>query len=300
VSAALAEYYGSQAFRSLTGGTPAKRRAILETFREKYGHLLLAALPKHFIVSLLDSMSPHSARNWIKTFRHFIRWCETRKLVRHDPTFGIRIKVPKSEGHRPWTDEEIAAYETCHPIGSKARLALTIGLCTALRREDAVRLGRQHIRAGVITVKPKKTENSTGITLTLPILPELASIIDATPTGHLTLLVTKTGKSYAPNDLSEQFRKWCDDAGLPADCHFHGLRKTALTRLADAGCTIHQLAAVGGHASLKMVEHYTKRADQARLAREAFAKREQEQIGMESVEPEPIPVSKSLKSLQKN
>ncbi len=98
------------------------------------------------------------------------------------------------------------------------------------------------------------------------------SYLIATPTGHLTLLVTKTGKSYAPNDLSEQFRKWCDDAGLPADCHFHGLRKTALTQLADAGCTVHQLAAVGGHASLKMVEHYTKRADQARLAREAFAK----------------------------
>src|SRR5207244_4096935 len=46
VSAAIADYYGSQAFRSLTGGTPAKRRAILERFREDYGHKRLATLPK--------------------------------------------------------------------------------------------------------------------------------------------------------------------------------------------------------------------------------------------------------------
>jgi len=31
---------------------------------------------------------------------------------------------------------------------------------------------------------------------------ELDEIIDATPTGHLALLVTKTGKSYSANDFS--------------------------------------------------------------------------------------------------
>jgi integrase len=101
---------------------------------------------------------------------------------------------------------------------------------------------------------------------------ELAAIIDATPTGHLTLLVTKTGKSYGANDFSEQFRKWCDDAGLPPECSFHGLRKAALTRLADAGCTAHQIAAISGHKTLKEIERYTKAADQARLAREAMAR----------------------------
>jgi len=35
----------------------------------------------------------------------------------------------------------------------------------------------------------------------------LKRILDATSTGHLTVLVTKTGKSYGANDFSEQFRK---------------------------------------------------------------------------------------------
>jgi hypothetical protein len=147
VSAAIAEYYGSQAFRSLTGGTPAKRRAILEQFREQYGHKLLASPPKEFVVAMLDRMSPHTASNWLTCFRHFIRWCEARKLVRNDPIWGVRVKMPKSSGHHTWTEDEIAAFQAYHSVGSKARLALTIGLYTALRRGDAVLVGRQHDRA---------------------------------------------------------------------------------------------------------------------------------------------------------
>jgi integrase len=213
-------------------------------------------------------MPPHAARNWIKTFRHFIRWCESRKLIRADPTWGLKIRVPKSDGHHTWSEDEIAAFEAHHPIGSKARLALALGLYTAQRRGDVIRIGRQHIRAGVLSVRQEKT----GAALAIPVHPELQDIIAATPTGHLTLLVTKTGKSYEANDFSQQFRAWCDAASLPQHCVFHGLRKAALTRLADAGCTVHEIAAISGHATLKEVERYTRAADQVRLAREAMAK----------------------------
>src|SRR6516225_7766315 len=94
VSAAIAEYYRSQAFRSLTGGTPAKRRAILERFREQHGHMPLASLPKEFLVALLDTMPRFQARNWLTAFRHFIGWCVERQLVRNDPTLGIKLKTP--------------------------------------------------------------------------------------------------------------------------------------------------------------------------------------------------------------
>ena len=58
----------------------------------------------------------------------------------------------------------------------------------------------------------------------------------------------------------------------------HGLRKACgSARLAEAGCTAHQIAAITGHASLREVEHYTKAAEQKRLARQAMEK----QIGVE-------------------
>jgi integrase len=179
---------------------------------------------------------------------------------------GVRLKVLKSDGHHTWSEDEIAQFEAHYPIGSKARLALALGLYTAQRRGDVVRMGRQHIRGGELTIRQQKT----GAPLLIPVLPELQAIIDATPIGHLTLLTTKTGKSYGANDFSEQFRKWCDDAGLPPECSFHGLRKAALTRLADAGKSVHQIAAVSGHKTLKEIERYTRAADQRRLAREAL------------------------------
>jgi integrase len=301
ISAAIAEYYGSQAFRSLTGGTPAMRRATLERFREKHGHLPLASLPKVFIVALLDMLPRHAARNWLKTLRHFIGWCIDRKLMKNDPTFGIRLKLPKSDGHHTWTDDETTQFEATHPLGSKARLAYALGIYTAQRREDVVLIGRQHLRDGVLTLRPLKTRSTTNITLAIPLHRELQATIDATPTGHLTLLTTKTGKSYSPNDFSDEMRVWCDRAGLP-HCSFHGLRKAAARRLAEAGCTAHEIAAITGHASLKEVERYTRAVDQARLARSAMGKTaaEENRNGTESVKPEPAEVSKPLTGLQKN
>jgi integrase len=292
VSAAIAGFYDSRAFRSLTGGTPASRRSILEKFRDRAGHLPLSSLPKEFVVALLDTMPPHVARNWLKALRHFTTWCVERKLMRSDPTLGIRLKMPKSDGFHTWTEDEISAFERRWPVGSKPRLALALGLFTAQRRADVVRIGRQHIKDNTLTVRQTKTGASLGI----PLHPELARIIAATPTvgQHLTLLVTKTGRSYSANKFSDQFRSWCDAAGLPPRCSFHGLRKSACTRLAEAGCTVHEIAAVSGHRSLKEVTRYTEKADQRRLARAAL-----ERIANKSVKPGPGEVSKPLTSLAK-
>src|SRR5262249_59116227 len=67
------------------------------------------------------------------------------------------------------------------------------------------------------------------------------------------------------------FRDVCDEAGLPKACPAQGLRKAACRRLAEAGCTPHQIMAISGHVTLEEVERYTKAADKARLARSAMA-----------------------------
>jgi integrase len=208
-----------------------------------------------------------------------------------DPTLGIRIRVPKSDGFHTWGEDEIAQFEAHHPIGSQARLALALGLYTAQRRADVVLLGRQHVRDGVLTVRQQKT----GVTLSIPVHPDLAAIIATTPIGDLRFLVTPRGKGYRANAFTDQFRRWCDAAKLGEHCGFHGLRKAACRRLAEAQCSVNEIAAISGHKSLRMVEHYTKAADQARLARAAV-----ERMGNESVKGVPAEVSKPLKQLTKN
>jgi integrase len=190
------------------------------------------------------------------------------EMIAADPTHGIKLPKVKTEHRRPWTDAEIEQYETTHPIGSKARLAFALGLFTIQRLGDVRRMGPQHVRNGEITVRQSKT----GTGLTLPILPKLQAVIDATPCQHMTFLVTKSGRPYSSNDLSGQFREWCNEAKLPKGCTFHGLRATGCTKLADNGCSTHEIAAWSGHMSLREVERYTKSANQKRLAASAMAR----------------------------
>jgi integrase len=50
------------------------------------------------------------------------------------------------------------------------------------------------------------------------------------------------------------------------------LRKAAARRLAEAGCTMHEIAAITGHASLSEIQRHTRAADQKRLALSAMEK----------------------------
>lgn len=119
----------------------------------------------------------------------------------------------------------------------------------------------------MLTVRQQKT----GTTLAIPVHSDLRAILDATPGEHLTFLVTSLGPYTAAN-FSKQFREWCDAAGLPK-CSAHGLRKAACRRLAEAGCSANEIAAISGHATLKEVERYTRAVDQARMARNAMARK---------------------------
>ena len=91
-------------------------------------------------------------------------------MVTADPTVGIENPVgPKSEGFIPWTEDDVAAYEKRWPVGTRQRVWLDVLLYTGLRRGDAVRLGRPHVRDGIATIKTEKTDTL----VVIPILPAL-------------------------------------------------------------------------------------------------------------------------------
>jgi integrase len=269
VAAVVAEYLDSQKFfTSKSAGTQRMRRGILERFRTAYGERPFALLPPEWIEALLDAKPPHAARSWLVTLRSLCQFALKRGLLRADPSANIKLASIKSDGFHTWTEDEISQFEAHHSIGSKPRLALALLLYTGQRRSDLVRMGRQHIRDGVLTVKQQKT----GKALAIPVHSDLQVVLDATPSEHLTFLVTATGKPYGGNAFSEQFRNWCDAAGLPQRCKPHGLRKAACRRLAEAGCSGNEIMAISGHVTMKELVRYTAAADQARLARNAMAK----------------------------
>jgi integrase len=119
--------------------------------------------------------------------RNLMQWAVNERLIEADPTLGIKIRLPDTGGHHTWTEDEIAQFQACHPIGTKARLAFELLLEQGMRRCDVIRVGRQHVRDGELSIKQKKT----GTEVTLPLTPELAQAIAAHPSEHLTFLTTR-------------------------------------------------------------------------------------------------------------
>jgi integrase len=90
----------------------------------------------------------------------------------------------KTDGFQSWTEEEIFQFEAHHKPGSRARLAFALLLYTGQRRSDVLRMGRQHVRDGVLYVRQQKT----GAELAIPLYPELQRIIADTPKRNMTYL----------------------------------------------------------------------------------------------------------------
>jgi integrase len=294
LSAAIAAYYLSPEFlKGLADDTQYMRRTILERFRREHGDKSISTLPAQFIAMALRKMSPNVARNWLKAVRGLCRFCVAQGMLRTDPTRDLKPpRAKKTDGRHTWSESEIATFESHHPIGSMSRLAFALLLYTAQRRGDVIRMGRQHIAGDILFVRQRKT----GKPLRVPIHPALQAALDAAPGTNMTLLTTPSGRPFRPNGFNDDFREWCNEAGLPQECTPHGLRKAACRRLAEAGCSVHEIAAISGHASLQEVQRYTKDAEQERMARSALARMGTQNV-QTSGKPEPSEVATLLNSL---
>jgi integrase len=284
------EYMRSPEFRRLDAKSQRVRRSILEECfaeprkpgaPERIGHCPLPQFEAKHVRVLRDRKAlktPGAANNRLKYLSAMFTWAVENDHMKSNVARDVKSIKYKSDGFHAWEPEEVLKFEEFWPVGSKPRLALALLLFTGARRSDAVQFGPQHIRPTEIldedggrTIEdwlkftPKKTAGSSGVTLELPVLDELAAVIAATPIGHLAFLTTEQGKPFTPDGFGNWWRDRCDEAGLP-QCAAHGLRKAGATIAANRGATTKQLMAIYGWSDPKMAEIYVKKADQKRLA----------------------------------
>lgn len=211
--------------------------------------------------------TPNQARNFLDAMRGLFRWAVKARHIKVDPTEGVENPDRDTgDGFIPWTEDHVAAYEKRWPIGTTQRVWLDVLLYTGLRRGDAVKIGPEHVRDGLATIKTEKT----GIIVTLPILPVMAETLKAGPCGENTFICGVGGKSLTKESFGNLFRKACQAAGVPGSAH--GVRKIAATRAANAGATVAQLEAIFGWQGGVMASLYTRSADRRRLSIEAAHK----------------------------
>jgi integrase len=258
------------AWTNLSLATRRQRENIFRQVLDTAGRQPIAKVTKAAIVAGRDrrAKTPFQARHFLDAMRGLFRWAVDAGLVTVDPTAGVADPaMPKSEGFPPWAEEDVAAYETRWPIGTRERVWFDVLIYTGLRRGDAVRFGRQHVRNGIGTIKTQKT----GTVVTLPILPILAETLAAGPCGDLTYIINANGRPFTKESFGNAFKEACRKAGIP-NRSAHGLRKIAAARAADRGATEAQLDAIFGWTGGRMASLYTRSANRRRLAIEAMHK----------------------------
>jgi integrase len=268
INALVVAYYRSAEWNDFADDTRHNRKHIYERFRAAHGDKRVALLRREHIEKMLAQIAtPSGKREWFKAIRGLLRFAVS-SMIKVDPTAGITVKAPKTRGHHSWIDEEIAQYRAFWPLGTQQRLVLEFALETASRRGEVVRLGPQHVRNGRIRIA--RIHGSEDVDI--PVSAQLQAACDAMPREQLTYIHTASGKPRSKHTLGRDFAKWATEAGLPPHCRMHGLKKSGLRRIAEAGGTAHELMAISGHKTLTEVQRYTSAADKKRLAESGMAK----------------------------
>ena len=127
------------------------------------------------------------------------------------------------------------------------------------------------IEEGLIAV----TQNKTNKKLWMPMHSQLAPCAQRHTACSVTIITNSRGtpwtvmgfKASWATELNRSHMQMLREKGRV----FHGLRKSAVVFLLEAGCTDAEVAAVTGQ-SRKMVEHYSRQVNQQKLAARAILK----------------------------
>ena len=241
----VARYRETPAWLSLSIATRRQRENIFKQVIAKAGGQPYNEINKSAVTQGRDrrGATPAQARHFLDTLRGLFKWAEGAGFVKTDPTHGVAYpKQRKTQGFPVWTEDDLLKYEARWPLGTKERVWFAVLLYAGLRRGDAVRLGRQHVRDGVATIRTEKSQGD--IELTIPLLPPLLDVLRAGPTGDLAFICGEGRKPLTKESFGNLFREACRQAGVEKTAH--GIRKAAATRAANNGATVAQLEAIFG------------------------------------------------------
>jgi integrase len=147
-----------------------------------------------------------------------------------------------------WSADDIKAF--CTVASVELQAAMLLALWTGQRQGDLLRLTWSAYDGQYIRLRQSKAKGGKGRYVTIPVGAPLKAALDAALKENrsaVTILTNSRGKPWTEDGFRTSWDKAFKAAKLD-DLHFHDLRGTAVTRLALAGCTVPEIAAITGHA----------------------------------------------------
>ena len=211
-------------------------------------------------------------------FGRLLSWANKRHRISANVLEGYERVYRADRSDKVWLPEHIAAMQR---VASPEFWPLFLGaVFTGLRQGDLQKLPWSAYDGKAITWRiTKRRKGDAGVKVTIPCTTALRSLMDSLPRHGLLIFTTATGRAWQKRYVAHHFeiaRARAAEA-LPevAELHFHDTRGTAITMLAEAGCSVPEIAAITGHgyrSVTSILEKYLPRTKH--LAEMAIAKLE--------------------------
>jgi integrase len=244
----MQSYQASPDFQDLADSTRRSYVPLIKRIEKAFGDFPLAALTdrrtRGVFMAWRDRVAIESGRRqadyaWTVLAR-VISWGLDRGLVAANPCERGGRLYRASRSDRIWTDADEATFLAKAP--KHLHLPLILALWTGQRQGDLLRLPWSAYDGGHIRLRQGKT----GARVVIPVGAPLKAALDATPKRSTLILTSTDNMPWTSDGFRSSWRKACAVAGITR-LTFHDLRGTAVTRLAIAGCTEAEIAAITGH-----------------------------------------------------
>jgi hypothetical protein len=267
--ALITNYCNSPEYCDLAGSTRRDYDRYLEMIRAAWGPFEVSGLSPSHVLALRDKhrASPAAANALIRTLSSLISWSVPRSYRADNPCQYVR-KLSTGEGWAPWPWEMIELVRREAPAWLWRAVALAV--YTGQRQGDLLDMNWTAIRGGMIEVRQEKT----GKHLVIPAHHQLLAVLAEVPRSSVRILTSTRGTPWTKDGFRASWQKALMGPLQPireAGLVFHGLRKSSVVTLLEAGCSDAEVAAITGQ-SRQMIEHYARQVNQRKLAASAILK----------------------------
>lgn len=287
IGSLIRSYQAAPDWKDLAASTRGIEQFNINAIEKAFGAMPLAAVERKGARSVFlewrDDMAedtPRAADAKLTRLARILKFGFDREMIDKHPlsTFKRVYKVDRSE--IVWLPEHFAKLNAT--ASAEIRLAAFVALHTGQRRGDLIALRWSQFDGEAIRL----TQSKTGAKIYIPCTEALKAVLgdlraareakaEGADIGALSILNSAGGRPWTIEAFKQAWRWAFLQTEIEEDLHFHDIRGTAVTMLAEAGCTVPEICSITGHtlaSATKILENYLARTNV--LAKSAIAKLE--------------------------
>lgn len=270
----IEKYRASDRFRQLGPKSQKIYERWLSQFSDDWGRLHIAAITRRVVVDLVESIESRSNRSHaVACLSGIIEIARYYGIKVDNPTHRLRLTRNKPREQYWLPGDELKFLDACATLAPEVAIPLRrsffLLLYTAQRPTDM--LAMPWPTGDWIKLRQEKTR----ALVDFPIHRNLRNELQGAARDGILVAGWKGSALYRYQQFRVAFRECCRIAGL-THLQARDLRRTAVVRLAEAGATVPEIAALTGHSiarTQQIIDTYYVRTRQ--MAQNAITKWEQ-------------------------